>query len=122
MIIRSKDSILEAKKQFSKQFHGLKLEFYQREHTEHEGSPRDEQLPSSTPVSSINSDIIDTEIELDPQMSVKSLEDLFETKLGLHIQIFRRSNKIWLQTSATDDWPLDKQNTKGLHSVQNLNT
>ena len=41
------------------------------------------------------------------------LEEIFETNFGLHVQIFRKSGKIWLETSTTDGWTLNQQNEEG---------
>ena len=38
-------------------------------------------------------------------------------KYSLNIQVFRKSADIWLQTSATDHWTLEKQNGKGQRST-----
>ena len=35
----------------------------------------------------------------------------------LNLQVFRKSSDIWLQTSATDHWTLEKQNGKGQRST-----
>ena len=45
------------------------------------------------------------------------VESDFRDLFNLNIQIFRKSKDLWLQTSATDDWSLEKQNSKGLHSM-----
>ena len=100
----------------------MKLEFYRKGHSKQSGSPSEEQLPINTIFSDIGLDFPDTDLQINGDMAVQALENAFEKKLGLHVQIFRRSNALWLQTSATDQWSLDKQNTKGLHSVQNINT
>jgi hypothetical protein len=44
---------------------------------------------------------------------VHELETLFQNRLGLYIQVFRKSGKVWLETTATDDWSLFKQNMEG---------
>jgi hypothetical protein len=33
--------------------------------------------------------------------------------LGLYVQVFRKSGKVWLETTATDNWSLYKQNEEG---------
>ena len=45
-------------------------------------------------------------------MPVWQLERLFEEDCGLHVQVFRRSGKIWLETSRTDDLTLEQQEAK----------
>lgn len=45
--------------------------------------------------------------------SVTELEKYFKEQYNLVVQVFRKSGKAWLETSATGDWPLDKQNNEG---------
>jgi hypothetical protein len=53
-------------------------------------------------------------------MTVQELERVFQEELGLFIQVFRRSGKVWLETTATDNWTLFKQNEEGQElSVRN---
>lgn len=118
MKVQLNHKIEDLQSEFSKKFSGLKLEFYKVEHAPNEGSPVKGQLDPSTPLSDITSIESAGEIELDGQMTVAQLEHLFEDRFGLHVQVFRRSASLWLQTTATDHWTLEVQNTKGIHSLQ----
>jgi hypothetical protein len=44
---------------------------------------------------------------------VVELECLFEDQFGLFVQVFRRSGNLWLETTVTDSWSLQKQNEQG---------
>jgi len=44
------------------------------------------------------------------QQKVSEVEQLFQDVYGLSVQVFRKSGTIWLETTATDDWTLNKQN------------
>jgi hypothetical protein len=46
-------------------------------------------------------------------MTVQELERVFQDELGLYVQVFRKSGKVWLETTATDNWSLYKQNMEG---------
>jgi hypothetical protein len=46
-------------------------------------------------------------------MTVEELEKSFLVKFGLNVQVFRKSGKSWLETTITDKWTLEKQNTQG---------
>lgn len=52
-------------------------------------------------------------VEILANMTVNELEQLFKTKFGLNIQIFRKSGNSWLETTVTDNWTLEKQNEEG---------
>jgi len=40
-----------------------------------------------------------------------------EDQFGLHVQIFRKSGDLWLQTSKTDEWTIEHQNARGLETT-----
>ena len=46
-------------------------------------------------------------------MKVSELEKAFSDIFGLNVQVFRKSNNMWLQTTITDKWSLEKQNQNG---------
>jgi hypothetical protein len=108
------------KEQFSGRYKGLKIEFYQNPHQPYEGNHIQNTLSDETLMSELLSIELPVDLGVEDDMSVTDFEQLMETKLGLHVQVFRRSNAIWLQTTKTDDWSLGKQNTKGLHSIQTM--
>ena len=118
MIINNEQTIKEIQAAFNAMFPGLKIEFYSEEHKSQEGSPAASQYGPNETIGNIRKTKGTSDIAIDPEMSVESLERAFHDNLGLNIQIFRRSNQLWLQTSKTDSWSLKEQNRKGLASVQ----
>lgn len=118
MIIDKSKTIASIKEQFNEKYPGLKIEFFDQPHDVSKGSPAEHQYPDDLTLNDISRDGAGGDISLDPNMTVAAVEQTFEDKFGLHVQIYRRSNKLWLQTSATDEWTLEVQNRKGLHSVQ----
>ena len=103
--------------QFSILFPYLKLEIYGKSHKDEEGSKSEDQLSHLTLLSEINPSLSEKEFNLDHEMSVSDFEKMIENELSLHVQVFRKSNSIWLQTTATDHWSLKKQNKKGQNST-----
>ena len=112
MFIDDKKTVLEIQSEFSSLYSGLKLEFYKREHQAHEGSRQADQYHSGTILSDIRDQHKSGELTISNSMTTAELESSFESKFGLHVQVFRRSGSLWLQTSATDDWSLQKQHEK----------
>lgn len=106
------------KEEFAAQFPGLKIEFFDQPHKKAEGSSAEHQYTDDLVLANICHDEKEGQITLSGNMTVAAVEQAFEDKFGLHVQIYRRSNDLWLQTSFTDDWTLEVQNTKGMHSVQ----
>ncbi len=117
MFIQDSRSIKDIQEEFHQIFPGLKMVFYQTQHGEHEGSEKEMEYASDHKLSDIR--VLQTEgnIEILPDMTVRELEQAFEKLFGLHIQIFRQSGAVWLQTIHTDDWTLTKQNEKGIETI-----
>ena len=118
MKIQIDKKITDIQSEFSKKFPGLKLEFYKKEHAANEGSLIKNQLNPGTALSEIMKEEDAGEYKISPEMTVAELEAGFEERYGLHVQVFRRSASLWLQTTTTDSWTLEVQNRKGIHSLQ----
>jgi hypothetical protein len=52
-------------------------------------------------------------IEVKDEMTVAELEQSFLDLFGLRVQVSRKSGNIWLETTMTDNWSLQKQNDYG---------
>ena len=111
-------TILEVQREFSSMYPGLKIEFYEHAHKDHEGSPGKEILNPESKLRDVGMNKRGGNLKIDSTQSVSDLEQAFEEKYGLHVQVFRRSKELWLQTSTTDHWSLELQNSKGIHSLQ----
>ena len=109
-------TIAEIKDDFNKFFPGLSLAFYKKPHAVGMASSPKEEIDEKTALK----DLIDFSggeyIEVDPEMSVMDLESSMQDKYNLSLQVFRKSNDLWLQTSSTDHWSLNHQNEKALES------
>ncbi|MBK8670695.1 MAG: hypothetical protein IPN89_15090 [Saprospiraceae bacterium] len=93
------------------------MEFYKNIHGASEGSPMAEQISHSTLLIDINPDLKETEFIIDGDKTVADFEKMMKDKFKLNVQVFRKSSEIWLQTTATDHWSLNKQNGKGQRSL-----
>ena len=103
--------------QFNLQFPFLRLELYAHGHEGAKGSKPDDQVSHETTLNQLNPDIEDNTFDILPEMTVAEFEKFMKEKYSLNIQVFRKSADIWLQTSATDHWTLEKQNGKGQRST-----
>jgi hypothetical protein len=56
-----------------------------------------------------------------PEMTVAELEQQFTKLYGLEPVILRKSGNVWIETSITDDWTLEEQNTQGELITQQIN-
>ena len=118
MKIDNNKVISDIQQEFSSLFPGLRIEFYSQKHKPREGSHAKTQLDSSSKLSEVRDSTESGEFTITPEMTVAELETLFEDRFGLHAQVFRQSGRLWLQTTATDNWTLEVQNRKGIHSFE----
>ena len=52
-------------------------------------------------------------IDLAGTRSVAETKKDFRNATGLVTRVYRRSGDVWIETSLTDDWSLDRQNAEG---------
>ena len=53
------------------------------------------------------------EINIDHNRTVAQLEKDFKDKYNLFVQVFRKSGNLWIETTLTEDWTLERQNKEG---------
>lgn len=102
---------------FHAQFPYLKLAFFSKSHEAYKGSNAKFLYSNpATLLSEVSAHVKEGYLLVEEEMPTWQLERLMETEFGLHIQVFRKSGNIWLETSVTDDLTLEQQNAKGLAS------
>jgi hypothetical protein len=111
--IHAQDTLETLQKSFTSAFPFLKMEFFAKPHEKGRPSEKHFMLNAKRTVDSCNPRISETTVSIPTAMTVMELESLFRDRLGLYIQVFRKSGKVWLETTATDDWSLFKQNLEG---------
>lgn len=105
-------SISAVQKEFSDAFPYLRLEFFSKPHKYGAVSERRDVLDHKTKLKECRLKE-EGSLEIQPEMTVSDLEKLFQNKYRLFVQVFRRSGKLWLETTATDSWTLKYQNEQG---------
>lgn len=109
----SQKTISEVKQEFTKTFPFLKIEFFKKKHHPGQGSPIWEEVEPSHQLIDVSGVLKEGAIELEPTDTVKAVEQKFQYQYGLPVQIFRRQNGLWMETTVTDDLTLREQNTLG---------
>lgn len=100
-------------KEFSSLFPYLKLEFFSRPHQTGKGSEKKYMKTEDALLRDFRLVHSDGDLMIEGDMTVSNLENLFKNHYGLYVQVFRRSGKLWLETTATDSWTLSVQNEQG---------
>lgn len=114
------NTIADVQAGFNAAFPNLKLEFYRVPHQEEalsrEASRYTDDAITLGEIGKLPE--AGMHIDFDPADTVWEVEKRFADQAMLYVQVFRKGvGDIWLATSATDDWSLEKQNRRGAESA-----
>jgi len=113
MNIHENMRIIDFQSEFNLKLPFLKIEFYKTPHKSGEGSESGLLVDPYTKIKEVSSVDSSGELQLNPEITVENFESLLQERFGLHAQVFRKSQGVWLQTTATDSWTLTRQNEAG---------
>lgn len=105
--------ISDVQKDFNKAFPFLKLEFFNNRTFSRANFSVSQIIPSNKEIGDSQPGIPVVDLEIAEDMKVIELEQLFRDKFKLAVQVFRKSGKLWLETTMTDNWTLTQQNNHG---------
>ncbi len=107
LVMQADKQAAEVQRDFSSQFPFLKIEFFRKD----AAANTFRKQPYHLPLSDIAPGHFKPgEMEVNDKMTVKEVEDILFTRFGLLAQVFRKSGKLWLETTMTDNWTLKQQN------------
>ncbi len=118
--IDPKENIESIRLQFKKSFPFLDIQCFKKMHENQRGSSRKSMHQPDTRLSELMNDAYSVGISFEPSDTVKQFEEKIKGISGLNVQVFRRSGKLWLETSVTDNWTLQQQNEEGEKSVSEI--
>ena len=102
--------IKDVQADFNHWFPYLKLEFFLGQKHPTKTIP---MLKADCRIGDVTYGLQEGNIQLSDAMTVIELEEIFNDRFGLHIQVFRKSGNTWLETTMTDKWTLKLQNDHG---------
>lgn len=103
--------------EFLTAFPGLKIVFFSKPHHIHKGSAAKFLVQEKEmPLSQLSPMLLPGTLTIEPETVVAQLEQQFEEFFGLHVQVFRKSGRTWLETSVSDDLTLAQQQEKAAAS------
>jgi len=102
-------TIAEIQKEFVEVFEYLKIEFFSKAHKVGETSAKKDIIDSSKKLGDIRTVHNAENLMITKDMLVSDIEKVFENTFGIHVQIFRKQNEVWLLTTNSDNWTLEKQ-------------
>jgi len=110
--IESRMPIRDLQKDFNNCFPYLKIEFFERcDPKNHSG--RIKKINPDQLVGNLTSHDGHHIVDIAENRTVGEIENDFAKILDLPVQVFRKSGNIWIETSLTDNWTLEKQNAEG---------
>lgn len=105
----------ELQAEFAAAYPGLRLAFFSKPHKAYKGSAAKFLVQDKNkPLRDLSPHIKTGYLLLEPDMVVWQVERLFEEEYHLHVQVFRKSGRTWLETSVTDDLTLEQQQAKAV--------
>ncbi len=111
--INDNSQVSDVQKEFNALFPYLKIELFKGIYGYRGPLPQKSKLPGYFYLADLT-DKLPEQIALRESMTVLELEKLFEEEFGLHLQVFRKSGAVWLETTITDSWTLRQQNEHGM--------
>lgn len=113
-IISDNKTIKNLQDEFNKRFPLLKIEFFSKPHSKGEPSPKSYIRNSSKTLGECRKSNSFGTLKISDKQKVSELEEILQEQFGLSAQVFRKSGKVWLETTSTDDWTLAKQNEQAI--------
>ncbi len=103
----------DLQKEFNLVYPYLKIEFFRISiQMDDEKKPRNEK-PNLVPVNISERFSKTATINMEGKTTALQLENQFVEKIGLYIKLFRKSGSLWIETTLTENWSLEKQNEEG---------
>lgn len=113
ILINDRRKIFTIQEEFNNLFPYLKIEFFSKPSRPGGAWAKKLVKHSSKTLGECRTVHKNGTITITPSMTVTDLEQAFSDVYGLGIQVFRQSGKVWLETSVTDGWTLEEQNSQG---------
>jgi len=110
MEIQGNKLVGELQQEFNGYFPFLKIEFYRQRKVDEKNNI--EKLNASQKLQLINGSSDKFVVNIDKNDRITSLKDQFN-KFGIGVLIFRKAGRVWVETTFTEDWTLDRQNSEG---------
>ena len=111
-------TVQDLKKQFHGFFPYLKIEFFETPYKVATGSNKASMIDNKESIGAMLKSMDGGNVELDSLTTVISFEQLINDRFGLHVQVFRKSGELYIETTKTDDWTLGQQNAEGKSSCE----
>lgn len=114
ILINDTRTISEVQRDFSLTFPYLKIEFFSTPYEEGRALPKSKMFMPDRRLGTIRQMHTEGNLAVTGSNKVCELENNLWQNFGLSAQVFRKSGNLWIETSLTDSWTLERQNREGL--------
>ena len=111
--IGKESRIVDLQKDFNQFYPYLKLEFFRHPSSQNKKLQKAEKVNPAETVERLTRFYKAGSINIEHKKTVAELVEDFWEEFGLSVLVFRKSGNLWIETSLTDSWSLDKQNNIG---------
>lgn len=118
LLLSNEMTIREVNKNFQKKFPYLRLEFYAEDYVPGQTSLWDDRFPDHTKLGEIIGNFLPTFIQFELSDTVAAFRKRFQDDMGLHVQVFKKTNDVWQDTFQSDYLSLEKENILGARRFQ----
>jgi len=101
---------------FNSYYPFLRLAFYQGVHEIYQPSPNYQLIQENKTIGEIKRTHLSTIIEIQPWYKVKEVEREFQDRLGISIQILKKEDEQWEQSTGLDMFSIKDLNLMGRNS------
>ena len=113
IIITDNKYIKEIQEEFQRRFPYLKIEFFRNATQKGSSTPKSQIIPGKMAIGMVRHTHVEGALNIDGSRSVEEIENDFQNKFGLSVEIFRKSGNMWIETTLTHHWSLLRQNFEG---------
>jgi len=107
-------SIKDIQKEFNAAYPYLKIEFFKMpSHVQEKKLLDMEKIATAEPVSKSERFLKSGTVNMDSKRTAAQLEQDFLETFGFPIKLYRKSGSLWIETTLTENWSLEKQNEEG---------
>ena|SRR5688572_15163991 len=114
--INDTTSLREIQVVFSSFYPFLQIKFYSRRHKKYEGSDERNEIEPNILIGDIKATHVSGVLEILPLYKVSEVEEEFQRRFDLSVQIIQKEKDSWQQTTGMDDFALKELNEIGRNS------
>ncbi len=111
LLIEKESKVEEVTKMFNSSYPFLKIELYKKPFNNGHTGVKKQPLASGESLFKFMPALDKAVIDISNEVTVAELENQFGD-IGLIAEVFRKSGNVWIESSLTDNWTLQQQNSE----------